>query len=114
MGLFLVMFAWYYKGHELTLARVPGAAYYSVILLNKNLYSQDPLLRRMGGCESVPLTSIIPSTIPSSKISSWMKNYKFAAKKIDVLSRVCFPSCFLVFSCLYWTWYLSREQDSKK
>ena len=88
--------------------------FYFTPCLNGNMYFQDPLLRRMGGCESVALTSLIPSNIPSSKISSWMKNYKFAAKKIDVLSRVCFPSCFLVFSCLYWTWYLSREQDSRK
>jgi len=81
---------------------------------SSHTHSMDPLLRRMEGAQSVHLTSIIPTSAPSSRISAWMKNYQFAAKKIDVLSRVCFPSCFFVFSCLYWTYFLNKEQENKK
>merc|ERR1719233_628042 len=76
--------------------------------------SLDPLLRRIEGAQSVTFSSILPPTTPTSKISTWMKNYKFSAKKIDVLSRVCFPSCFFIFSSCYWVYFLNKEQTNKK
>ena len=75
---------------------------------------QDPLLRRMDGAQNIPLTSIIPTNSPTSRIKLWMKNYKFTAKKIDVLSRVCFPGSFFTFTFFYWTYFLTRNPGQKK
>ena len=41
-------------------------------------------------------------------MSAWFSNFKFAAKKIDVFSRVLFPGVFAVFNFLYWTYFLTR------
>ena len=68
----------------------------------------------MEGAQSVTFSSILPPTNSTSRISVWLKNYKFAAKKIDVLSRVCFPFCFFIFSCCYWVYFLNKEQVKKK
>ena len=35
---------------------------------------------------------------------------RFAAKKIDVFSRVLFPGVFAVFNFLYWAYFLTVEQ----
>jgi len=77
-------------------------------------HSLDPLLRRMDGAQNIPLTSIIPTNSPTSRIKLWMKNYKFTAKKIDVLSRVCFPGSFFTFTFFYWTYFLTRNPGQKK
>jgi len=68
----------------------------------------------MDGAQNIPLTSIIPTNSPTSKIKLWIKNYKFTAKKIDVLSRVCFPTSFFTFSFFYWTYFLTRDPGQKK
>merc|ERR1719510_1772202 len=77
-------------------------------------HSLDPLLRRMDGAQNIPLTSIIPNNSPTSRIKFWIKNYKFTAKKIDVLSRVCFPGSFFTFTFFYWTYFLTRNPGQKK
>ena len=46
--------------------------------------------------------------IPTNRVSAWFSNFKFAAKKIDVFSRVLFPGVFAVFNFLYWTYFLTR------
>jgi len=42
-------------------------------------------------------------------ISEWMANFQFRAKKIDVISRVLFPSTFALFNIIYWSYYLTQE-----
>jgi len=72
--------------------------------------SMDPLLRRIEGAHLIPPASILPGHIPSSnRIGEWMRNFQFQAKKIDVFSRVLFPSSFALFNCLYWSYYLTRH-----
>merc|ERR1719270_889222 len=77
-------------------------------------HSLDPLLRRIDGAQNIPLTSIIPSSSPTNRLRTWMKNYKFSAKKIDVLSRLCFPTSFFTFSFIYWSYFLTRDPGQKK
>jgi len=77
-------------------------------------HSLDPLLRRMDGAQNIPLTSIIPSNNPTNRLKLWMQNYKFTAKKIDVISRVGFPSSFFFFSFLYWSYFLTRDPGQTK
>ena len=50
--------------------------------------------------------------IPANRISLWFHNFRFAAKKIDVFSRVLFPGVFAVFNFLYWAYFLTVEQDN--
>ena len=52
--------------------------------------------------------------IPTNRVSAWFTNFKFAAKKIDVFSRVLFPGVFAVFNFLYWTYFLTREQRERE
>ena len=52
--------------------------------------------------------------IPANRISLWFHNFRFAAKKIDVFSRVLFPGVFAVFNFLYWTYFLTREQRERE
>ena len=77
-------------------------------------FSQEPLLRRIEGAQFIPHASILPPRLPTNRVSLWMINFKFAANKIDVFSRVFFPSVFAIFNCLYWSFYLTREQQNKK
>jgi len=55
-----------------------------------------------------------PPIIPTNRVSAWFTNFKFAAKKIDVFSRVLFPGVFAVFNFLYWTYFLTREQRERE
>jgi len=73
--------------------------------------SLDPLLRRIEGAHLIPPGSILPPRIPANRISLWFHNFRFAAKKIDVFSRVLFPGVFAVFNFLYWAYFLTVEQD---
>jgi len=76
--------------------------------------SLDPLLRRIEGAQLIPPGSILPPRIPTNRVSAWFTNFKFAAKKIDVFSRVLFPGVFAVFNFLYWTYFLTREQRERE
>jgi len=80
---------------------------------SSHTHSLDPLLRRIEGAQFIPPASLLPPRLPTNRVSLWMRNFKFAAKKIDVFSRVLFPSVFAVFNCLYWSYYLTREQKNK-
>jgi len=77
-------------------------------------HSLDPLLRRIEGAHLIPPGSILPPRIPTNRVSAWFSNFKFAAKKIDVFSRVLFPGVFAVFNFLYWTYFLTREQRERE
>jgi len=79
--------------------------------------SMDPLMRRIEGSHMVPPSAVlhhnrIPMRRPN-KISLWVKNFQFQAKKIDVFSRVLFPFCFALFNAWYWSYYLTRAQSQK-
>ena len=57
-----------------------------------------------------------PLKIGPKKIEGKMefgaKKIEFRAKKIDVISRVLFPGTFTVFNIMYWSYYLTQEQQS--
>jgi len=78
--------------------------------------SMDPLLRRIEGAHLIPPGSIIPAHPPKpgridQRLREWARNFQFQAKKIDVFSRVLFPSCFAMFNCMYWGYYLTRTHE---
>lgn len=80
--------------------------------------SMDPLMRRIEGAPMIP-PALLHDQMPHPRsaqrknvIFEWVKNFQFRAKKIDVISRVLFPSSFGVFNILYWSYYLT--QDNKK
>lgn len=79
--------------------------------------SMDPLMRRIEGSHMIPPTALlhhnrIPIRRPN-RISLWIKNFQFQAKKIDVFSRVLFPFVFALFNAWYWSYYLTRAQSQK-
>jgi len=41
----------------------------------------------------------------------WLARFPSRAKKIDVLSRVIFPLVFASFNLMYWTYYLTKEDE---
>lgn len=65
-------------------------------------------------CESTVEHFLNPVHIrmPTNRVSAWFTNFKFAAKKIDVFSRVLFPGVFAFFNFTYWAYFLTREQES--
>lgn len=78
--------------------------------------SMDPLLRRIEGAHLIPPGSIVPAGQVKSKrihhrLRDWARNFQFQAKKIDVFSRVLFPSSFALFNCMYWGYYLTRQHE---
>ncbi|XP_023331534.1 glutamate-gated chloride channel [Eurytemora carolleeae] len=76
--------------------------------------SMDPLLRRIDGAHLIPAGSILPGRVRrSNRFTEWMRNFQFQAKKIDVLSRILFPSTFALFNCLYWSYYLTRSHGKQ-
>ncbi len=73
---------------------------------------QDPLMRRIEGAPIIPPGALLHSEIPvghhrRNRISEWVSNFQFRAKKIDVISRYDFLS-FLIFGEIAFTklWYL--------
>jgi len=74
-------------------------------------------MRRIEGAHMIPPSAIlhhnrIPIRRPN-RITLWVKNFQFQAKKIDVFSRVLFPFCFALFNAWYWSYYLTRAQSQK-
>ena len=54
--------------------------------------SMDPLMRRIEGAPIIPPGALLHSEIPvgrhrRNRISEWVSNFQFRAKKIDVISR---------------------------
>lgn len=49
-----------------------------------------------------------------NRITEWFHNFQFRAKKIDVISRVLFPSSFALFNIMYWSYYLTQENIPQK
>jgi len=79
--------------------------------------SMDPLMRRMEGSQLMPPGAVIHNRIPMrrpNKLTLWIKNFQFQAKKIDVFSRVFFPFVFAMFNIWYWSYYLTRAQAGSK
>lgn len=81
--------------------------------------SMDPLMRRIEGSPMIPPSALLHNEIPMRRknicrrISEWMSNFQFRAKKIDVISRVLFPASFLLFNIIYWSYYLSQDTDQQ-
>lgn len=40
---------------------------------------------------------------------AWLSRFPTRSKRIDVVSRICFPLMFALFNLVYWTTYLFRE-----
>lgn len=40
---------------------------------------------------------------------AWLSKFPTRSKRIDVVSRICFPLMFALFNLVYWTTYLFRE-----
>ena len=78
---------------------------------------QDPLMRRIEGAPMIPPGALLHNEIPvrrRNRLSEWFHNIQFRAKKIDVISRVLFPSTFAFFNILYWSYYLTQESETSK
>ncbi|GBO05101.1 Glutamate-gated chloride channel [Araneus ventricosus] len=43
----------------------------------------------------------------------WFSRFPTRSKRIDVVSRICFPLAFAFFNLLYWTTYLLREDKDE-
>ena len=41
-----------------------------------------------------------------------LRTYEFGAKKIDVISRSAFPTCYFLFCSIYWSYYLGQAQKN--
>jgi len=84
----------------------------------------EKLLKRIKGAKVVTSQAsllptkdvpLLPSPTPSRlshQLDSWARNYRFGAKKIDVLSRSIFPISFSVFTSVYWAFYLNQPQKT--
>ena len=76
-------------------------------------------MRRIEGSPMIPPSALLHNEIPMRRknicrrISEWMSNFQFRAKKIDVISRVLFPASFLLFNIIYWSYYLSQDTDQQ-
>jgi len=76
--------------------------------------SMDPLMRRIEGAPMIPPGGLLHSEIPvrpRNRLTEWVHNFKFRAKKIDVISRVMFPLVFALFNVMYWSYYLTQENQ---
>jgi len=71
-------------------------------------------MRRIEGAPIIPPGALLHSELPpgigvvgrrrrkQGGFSDWVANFQFRAKKIDVISRVLFPSTFALFNIIYW------------
>ena len=58
-----------------------------------------------------PLLGIVPGIQDTQdRLLQWVDRFQFDAKKIDVFSRLLFPSAFALFNAVYWTYYLSIDK----
>ena len=55
-----------------------------------------------------------PPTGKRNLFTSWVNDFQFQAKKIDIFSRWIFPFTFLMFNIWYWSYYLSQAQSKAK
>ncbi|RWS30047.1 glutamate-gated chloride channel 1 protein-like protein [Leptotrombidium deliense] len=46
----------------------------------------------------------------SFPFGSWLSRFPTRSKRIDVMSRICFPLLFAIFNVFYWTTYLMRKE----
>lgn len=46
----------------------------------------------------------------STCIKSWLSRFPTRSKRIDVISRICFPLLFAIFNAFYWVTYLFRDE----
>jgi len=79
--------------------------------------SMDPLMRRIEGSQILPAGAVIHHRPPTGKrnlFTSWVNDFQFQAKKIDIFSRWIFPFTFLMFNIWYWSYYLSQAQSKAK
>ena len=72
---------------------------------------QDPLLQRVNrGRNTFSPPTLLDIEESQDRFLLWLEHFKFDAKKIDVFSRVVFPSAFTLFNAVYWTYYLNIHQ----
>ena len=67
------------------------------------LIIQDPLLGVLG-MEEDPLKET------QDKLLDWLDRFQFDAKKIDVFSRLIFPTAWVLFNTVYWAYYLTTDK----
>jgi len=83
--------------------------------------NMDPLIRRLERSHLMPaaeLSQVVTSghtvlrrkPAPAYRLTNWVRNFEFQAKKIDVFSRFGFPGIFFLFNVWYWSYYLTRTQ----
>jgi len=84
--------------------------------------NMDPLIRRLERSHLMPaaeLSQVVTSgqhtvlrrkPAPAKRLTNWVRNFEFQAKKIDVFSRFGFPGIFFLFNVWYWSYYLTRTQ----
>ena len=86
-------------------------------------------MRRIEGSQMLPPGAVIhhhPKTPRGNKLTTWVRDFQFQAKKIDIfsrfvfvfifilISRVIFPFTFLMFNLWYWSYYLSQAVANAK
>lgn len=75
-------------------------------------------MRRIEGAPMIPPGALLPAEVPvgrrHNRIMDWFNNFQFRAKKIDVISRFLFPSTFAFFNIMYWSYYLTQENEPNK
>ena len=73
---------------------------------------QEPLLP---GPEAEPgLAGLLGLQETHQNILIWLRLHDLHAKKIDVISRLLFPSVFALFCAGYWIYYLTIFKAIKK
>ncbi|XP_015790733.1 glutamate-gated chloride channel isoform X1 [Tetranychus urticae] len=77
-------------------------------------FPKKPLVRGVDNlAEKLRVCEIHSGPPNRNPISRWLARFPSRSKQIDVLSRICFPVCFLCFNLVYWTRYLNAEDQAE-
>ncbi len=55
-----------------------------------------------------------PKSIAKKKPNLWKRSKENPALAVDVVSRILFPSIFIVFNIFYWCWYKLPQDDEEE